>query len=298
MNPTTKVALEKAGLGFSPDDGVWLGALDMRTVRPLGPDYDGALRYEVRVIATEERIPRILAALTTPVAPSHAHAALEWLVHLHHGVSKGGGAPTPSEWDDAYANAETALTTPTPYALTDEERAAITTALESHHQVMDDADESDESERDARTLRNLLARSDSAPLVSLDNDPDGKHRGWSALEHAEFGEFIDGASAPPESITLRPPATVRVVGSGGETAEFAVTEEVGSLRVTAKGDGGSMLEIVTATGDVKPESMTQAQLEVVRDVIDDALRDGCSMSPQSRYRIINPIITRLRGGAL
>ena len=32
--------------------------------------------------------------------------ALGWLVHLNRGVSKGGGQPTPTEWEDAWQNAE------------------------------------------------------------------------------------------------------------------------------------------------------------------------------------------------
>jgi len=34
------------------------------------------------------------------------HDVLEWLVHLHYGVSKGGGTPSPTEWDSAFEQAE------------------------------------------------------------------------------------------------------------------------------------------------------------------------------------------------
>jgi hypothetical protein len=36
-------------------------------------------------------------------------SALDWLLHLHHGVSKSGGVPSDAEWEDALEFAKQAM---------------------------------------------------------------------------------------------------------------------------------------------------------------------------------------------
>lgn len=169
MKDSIRVALAKAG--FAPGrehPNRWTRRSNPHALVRLNEVLDTA-----SVVVEIDNLPLILAALSTPsTTPNATVDALTWLVNLHHGVSKGGGAPSPSEWDEAYADAETALANRsliTPLALTDEERARLIGLLKQR----DDAEWTLHRERaeellidllcDNGILRRFLCQSESAP---------------------------------------------------------------------------------------------------------------------------------------
>jgi hypothetical protein len=67
--------------------------------------------YYIRINGKRAIGPPLAKADACLIAASpDLYAACEWLTNLHRGVGKSGDKPEPSEWDEAFASSEVALT--------------------------------------------------------------------------------------------------------------------------------------------------------------------------------------------
>lgn len=278
MTEQTKVALAKAG--FEERDGDWYDADEERRLMECGVNAKGEPVYLMRLFrVTEEQIPRILAALSTPTPAADIRA-------IARRINERAAALTQKRVDDASCGhwymvdrndlwdaveqELAALVTPTPAALTEEERAAIEEAIEGARGDVAFAklvsgleDTQQRLAKQIDTLRNLLTR--SAPTTPPDD------------------AYVYAPKSTPTPIKLQ----IRKVEKGipfYDMSEFTTPQDTPALAIAQRwlenieNPTGAPLEIhhaevaeivqALSQGAPTTDTLMEAQLAMVREAVE------------------------------